>query len=237
MSIPDYVPFSDFGIPEKIKKKNNRLFFDNDLSGFNGKKVYQYIFLYWISDDSIIYNGKKLAKISVNGNLLQRKVLYRQNVFDKFGDTQWTFSLADSVNNGIILCYYHNNEGHRAFAHIFIDKSLKHKVSSIVVQTLMKASEKYGMAIKEGYVFYEYMDEKNYKNEAPEKSVDEETKLFETLEIEPTNNPEIIKNAYRKMAKIYHPDLASQENQDNYSEKMKNINYAYEKLYKKYYRN
>ncbi|WP_276921783.1 J domain-containing protein, partial [Ferroplasma acidiphilum] len=61
-------------------------------------------------------------------------------------------------------------------------------------------------------------------------------KLFKILEIEPTDNPEIIKNAYRKMAKIYHPDLTTPENEEEYSEKMKNINYAYEKLYKKYYR-
>jgi hypothetical protein len=236
MSVPDLVPFSDFGNPEKIKKNNGRLFFDNNLSGFSGKKVYQYIFLYWISDDSIIYNDKKIAKISVNGNLLQRKVLYRQNIFDKFGDTQWTFALSDKVNNGILLCYYHNNEGDRAFAHIFIDKSLKRKVSSRIRETLMEAAEKYGMAIKEGYVFYEFIDKNNYKVETPGKSEDEDTKLFEILEITPTDNPEIIKNAYRKMAKIYHPDLTTQENQDDYSEKMKNINYAYEKLYKKYYR-
>ena len=77
MAVPEDIPFSDFGRLESIKKQNNRLLFDNDLSGFKGKKVYQYIFLYWISDDSIIYNGKKITKISVNGNLLQRKVLFR----------------------------------------------------------------------------------------------------------------------------------------------------------------
>ncbi len=236
MAVPEDIPFFDFGKPEKIKKQNHRLFFDNDLSGFKGKKVYQYIFLYWISDDSIIYNGKKIAKISVNGNIMQRKVLFRQSVFDKFGDTQWTFSLSDKINNGIILCYYHNNDGHKSFAHIFIDNTLKRKIAKKVAETLIEAAEKYGMAIKEGYVFYEYIDKENYRESVSEQGENEDEKLFTILEIEPTNNAEAIKNAYRKMAKIYHPDLTTPENEEDYSEKMKNINYAYEKLYKKYYR-
>ncbi len=236
MAVSEGIPFSDFGRPENIKKQNNRLLFDNDLSGFQGKKVYQYIFLYWVSDDSIIYNGKKIAKISVNGNLLQRKVLFRQNVFEKFGDTTWTFTLSDKINNGIILCYYHNNEGQKAFAHIFIDKSLKRKLAKKISETLIEAAEKYGMAIREGYVFYEYIDKENYRETVPESGKDEDEKLFKTLEIEPTDDPEIIKNAYRKMAKIYHPDLSTPENEEEHSEKMKNINFAYEKLYKKYYR-
>jgi hypothetical protein len=236
MAVPEDVPFSNFGNPEKIKKINGRLFFDNDLSGFQGKKVYQYIFLYWVSDDSIIYNGKKTVKVSVNGNLLQRKVLYRQNIFDKFGDTQWSFSIGNKINNGIILCYYHNKERDRSFAHIFIDPSLKRKTAKRVLETLMQAAEQYGMSIKEGYVFYEYIDRENYKESTLENKENEDDKLFEILEIEQTDNPETIKNAYRKMAKIYHPDLSTPENEEAYLEKMKNINYAYEKLYKKYYR-
>ncbi|WP_276935493.1 J domain-containing protein [Ferroplasma acidiphilum] len=236
MGVPEDIPFSDFGRLESIKKQNNRLLFDNDLSGFKGKKVYQYIFLYWISDDSLIYNGKKIAKISVNGNLLQRKVLFRQNVFEKFGDTTWTFGLSEKINNGIILCYYHNSEGQKAFAHIFINKSLKRKIAKKIIETLTEAAEKYGMPIKEGYVFYEYIDKENYKESPPLQEEEGDEKLFKILEIEPTDNPEIIKNAYRKMAKIYHPDLTTPENEEEYSEKMKNINYAYEKLYKKYYR-
>ncbi|AGO60414.1 J domain-containing protein [Ferroplasma acidarmanus] len=236
MAVPEDIPFSDFGRLESIKKQNNRLLFDNDLSGFKGKKVYQYIFLYWISDDSIIYNGKKIAKISVNGNLLQRKVLFRQNVFEKFGDTTWTFGLSEKINNGIILCYYHNSEGQKAFAHIFINKSLKRKIAKKIIETLTEAAEKYGMPIKEGYVFYEYIDKENYKESPPQQEEGGDEKLFKILEIDPTDNPEIIKNAYRKMAKIYHPDLTTPENEEEYSEKMKNINYAYEKLYKKYYR-
>ncbi|WMT51036.1 MAG: J domain-containing protein [Ferroplasma sp.] len=236
MAVPDDIPFSEFGKPEKIKKINGRLSFDNDLYGFQGKKVYQYIFLYWISDDSIVNSGKKTVKISVNGNLLQRKVLYRQNVFDRFGDTRWSFSVGNSINNGMILCYYHNREGHKSYAHIFIDPGLKRKAAKAVQETLVNAAMKYGMAIREGYVFYEYIDSENYRdsNTVEEHSNDED--LFSILEIDPTDNPELIKNAYRRMAKLYHPDLTTPENEEEYSEKMKNINYAYEKLYKKYYR-
>ena len=154
---------------------NNRV-----LSGFKGKKVYQYIFLYWISDDSIIYNGKKIAKISVNGNLLQRKVLFRQNVFEKFGDTTWTFTLSDKINNGIILCYYHNNEGQKSFAHIFVNRTLKRKIVKKIIETLTEAAEKYGMPIKEGYVFHEYIDKENYKESPPQQEEDGDEKLFET---------------------------------------------------------
>jgi hypothetical protein len=236
MPAPEDIPFSEFGKPEKIKKINGVLSFDNDLSGFQGKKVYQYVFFYWVSDDSIISSGKKTVKISVNGNLLQRKVLYRQNIFDRFGDTKWSFRVGNAVNSGIILCYYHNREGKKSFAHIFIDPALKRKTAKAVQQVLMSSAEKYGMAIREEYVFYEYIDSENYKESEPGIEQTGDKELFSVLEIEPTDNPEIIKNAYRKMAKLYHPDLTTPENEEEYSEKMKNINYAYEKLYKKYYR-
>ena len=62
MPAPEDIPFSEFGKPEKIKKINGVLSFDNDLSGFQGKKVYQYVFFYWVSDDSIISSGKKNRK-------------------------------------------------------------------------------------------------------------------------------------------------------------------------------
>ncbi|MEM0139658.1 MAG: DnaJ domain-containing protein [Ferroplasma sp.] len=235
MPVPENMPFSEFQNIQKIKKLNGNIVFSDDLTGFNGKKVYQYLFLYWISDDSIIYSKKKISKVSVNGNLLQRKVIFRQNIFDKFGNTVWSFHLSDKINNGMLLSYYHDKDYEKRFVHIFLDPQSKKKISGQILDILNDAAKEYGMAIKTQYVFYEYIDRETYKEipEQPEKNDDD---MFSILEIKPTDDAMEIKTAYRRLAKIYHPDFATPENEAEYSEKMKNINIAYEYLYQKYYK-
>ncbi len=235
MSVPDNIPFSKFSNIYKTKKINNSIPFEDDLTGFKEKKVYQYIFLYWISDDSIIYSGKNIVKVSVNGNLLQRKVIFRQNIFDKFGDTVWSFNVSEKINNGILLCYYHDKSIEKTFGHIFLDNSRGRRHLKQISQILYDAANKFGMAIKEQYVFYEFIDRDKYKEPRNEKE-ENENDMFSVLEIGPTENPDEIKTAYRKLAKIYHPDFATPENEEEYSEKMKKINIAYEYLYQKYYK-
>ena len=52
---------------------------------------------------------------------------------------------------------------------------------------------------------------------------------YEILEVSPTASQEIIKIAYKNLAKKYHPDTS---NQENAVEIMKSINEAYEVLRK-----
>lgn len=53
---------------------------------------------------------------------------------------------------------------------------------------------------------------------------------YEILEVDRNASQEVIEKAYRALAKKYHPDLQQGSNQQEYAEKMKIINQAYDVL-------
>ena len=53
---------------------------------------------------------------------------------------------------------------------------------------------------------------------------------YEILEVDKNASQEVIEKAYRTLAKKYHPDLQQGEKQQEYAEKMKIINEAYDAL-------
>jgi len=53
---------------------------------------------------------------------------------------------------------------------------------------------------------------------------------YEILEVDKNASQEVIEKAYKTLAKKYHPDLQQGQNQQNYAEKMKTINEAYDVL-------
>ena len=53
---------------------------------------------------------------------------------------------------------------------------------------------------------------------------------YEILEVDKNASQEVIEKAYRALAKKYHPDLQQGEKQQEYAEKMKIINQAYDVL-------
>lgn len=53
---------------------------------------------------------------------------------------------------------------------------------------------------------------------------------YEILEIDKNASPEIIEKAYKTLVKKYHPDLQKNNLKNNYEEKIKKINEAYETL-------
>ena len=53
---------------------------------------------------------------------------------------------------------------------------------------------------------------------------------YEILEVDKNASQEVIEKAYRTLAKKYHPDLQQGEKQQEYAEKMKIINQAYDVL-------
>lgn len=233
------IPSSEFNEIHKIKKTGNRLFFINELNKFSGKKIYQDIFIYWITDDSIIFDKKKIKRIMVNGTLFNRKTLFRKSLFDKTETVEWAFSLPDKINNALILCYYHNNNFSEKFSYMLLGKNKKKYIKKIS-EILLKAFEEYGFPLKDNYVFYDYINDEykddfneNNNTEINEKNIDEKD-LFSVLEMDPTDNINEIRNSYIKLVKKYHPDLAEDKYKNDYEEKIKKINNVYEYLYEKY---
>lgn len=55
-------------------------------------------------------------------------------------------------------------------------------------------------------------------------------KYYEILEVDKNASQEVIEKAYKTLAKKYHPDLQQGQNKQEYAEKMKIINEAYEVL-------
>ena len=53
---------------------------------------------------------------------------------------------------------------------------------------------------------------------------------YEILEVDKNASQEVIEKAYRTLAKKYHPDLQQGQLQQEYAEKMKIINQAYDVL-------
>ena len=53
---------------------------------------------------------------------------------------------------------------------------------------------------------------------------------YEILEVDKNASQEVIEKAYKTLAKKYHPDLQQDEKQQEYAEKMKTINEAYDVL-------
>ena len=53
---------------------------------------------------------------------------------------------------------------------------------------------------------------------------------YDILEINKNASPEIIEKAYKTLVKKYHPDLQENNQKNNYEEKIKKINEAYEIL-------
>lgn len=57
-----------------------------------------------------------------------------------------------------------------------------------------------------------------------------EENYYDILEVNKNASPEIIEKAYKTLVKKYHPDLQENNLKDNYEEKIKKINEAYEIL-------
>ena len=57
-----------------------------------------------------------------------------------------------------------------------------------------------------------------------------EQNYYEILEVNKNASPEIIEKAYKTLVKKYHPDLQQDEDKNNYEEKIKKINEAYDIL-------
>ncbi len=234
------ISYSEFNEPYKIEKSGNRLLFINELNNFSGKKIYQDIFIYWITDDSIIFDKKKIKRILVNGTLFNRKTLFRKSLFDKTETVEWAFSLPDSINNALILCYYHNNNFSEKFSYLLLNKHNKRKYIKKIGEILLKAFEEYGFPLKENYVFYDYINE-DYKEDFEKSNennneieMNDVEKLFSILEMNPTTNANDIRNSYIKLVRKYHPDLAEDQYKNDFEQKIKEINNAYEYLYEKY---
>ncbi len=234
------IPYSEFKEIHKIKKSGNRLLFINELNNFSGKKIYHDIFIYWITDDSIIYGKKNIKRVMVNGTLFNRKTLFRKSLFDKTETVEWAFSLPDNINNALILCYYHNNNFSEKILYILLDKHNKRKYIKKINEVLSKAFEEYGFPLNDNYVFYDYIND-DYKDEFEKndesnnnKEINNDKNLFSILEMEPTTDIKEIRNSYIKLVKRYHPDLAEDRYKNDFEQKIKEINNAYEYLYEKY---
>ena len=61
-------------------------------------------------------------------------------------------------------------------------------------------------------------------------------KYYEILEVDKNASQEVIEKAYKTLAKKYHPDLQQGQNKQEYAEKMKIINDAYDVLSDNYKR-
>lgn len=57
-----------------------------------------------------------------------------------------------------------------------------------------------------------------------------EKNYYDILQINKNASPEIVEKAYKTLVRMYHPDLQEEENKQEYEEKLKLINEAYEVL-------
>jgi hypothetical protein len=237
------IPFSNFSKPLKIEKENGFLKFQTDLSIFNGKKLFQNIFIYWIIEDSIISDRKGIIRFYITGDGIKGKPLYRKSVFESFGKIGWSLRLPDIIKNFVVLCNFSDGlNSNLNEAYYSLNNSLKRKDKKLCFSRLMEAVKIYGFPEKDHDIFYEYVDDDRYKNkfgyephtQSESDNLQLETEMFNLLEMNPTEDPELIKSSYRKMVRKYHPDLSENADNTEYTKKIKEINAAYEYLQKRF---
>ena len=233
------IPFFNFPKPLKVEKENGFLKFQTDLSIFNGKKLFQNIFIYWIIEDSIISDRKGIIRFYITGDSIKAKPIYRKNVFDSFGRLGWSLRLPDIIKSFAILCNFSDgNNSYLNEIYYSIDNSLNRKDRKLCFSKMMDAIRTYGFPEENHDIFYEYVDNDRYRlkfgykpqtHNDPDSS-QLETEMFKILEMNPTEDPELIKSSYRKMVRKYHPDLSENADNSDYTKKIKEINAAYEFL-------
>ena len=243
MVTPRKIPFSNFPKPVNIQKENGFLKFQTDLSMFNGKKLFQNIFIYWIIEDSIISDKKGIIRFYITGDGIKSKPIYRKNVFDSFGRIGWSLRLPDIIKNCLILCNFSDGSNSNLNEVYYCqNNSLRRKDRKLFFSKLMDAAGIYGFPEDDHDIFYEYVDNDRYKNKfgyEPHTNVVSdnpqlENEMFNVLEMNPTEDPELIKSSYRKMVRKYHPDLSENADNSEYTKKIKEINAAYEYLQKRF---
>ena len=239
----DKILFSNFPKPLKIEKVNGLLKFQTDLSIFNGKKLFQNIFIYWIIEDSIISDRKGIMRFYITGDGIKAKPLYRKSVFESFGKIGWSFRLPDIIKNFVVLCNFNDGlNSNLNEVYYSLNHSLNRKDRKLCLSRLMEAVKIYGFPEKDHDIFYEYVDNDRYKNKfgyephinSESNNLQLETEMFNVLEMNPTEDPELIKSSYRRMVRKYHPDLSENADNSEYTKKIKEINAAYEYLQKRF---
>ncbi|MGP6239435.1 J domain-containing protein [Cuniculiplasma sp. SKW4] len=212
----------------------DRISIDIDLSQFRDNKLRESIFMYWLEDESVKFDGKTLESAMVNGILLVRKNLYRGGIFNNYGKIKLFFKRQKFMNSFGFLIFYQGKTKSDGFFFTYVDETEKRFVRKGKINLLNNVIQNLGipLTVRSLSIFYEssninFWDELKIEETGNEKNILEK-RYFEILEMDVTDDFEIIRKKYRDLVKRYHPDLGSEDERKSRELKMQEINEAYE---------
>ena len=233
------IPFDKFPKPTKIDVKNGRVTLINNIEGFKNKKINQEVSIYFVIKDSIKRDKKGIIRFDVSSIKLKKQQIFRKNVFEAFDSVRWGLRIPEFFSGFILLCGYVDRNDISTFTYYNIPEDFSRKDRKLVLAQLTFAARENGISDSEEPYMLQYVKEERYKKHFGYEpninlAVIDENKYFQLLNIQPTEDMILIRNAYKNMVKKYHPDLTQSESDSSESQKMKEINIAYEYLYGKY---
>lgn len=212
----------------------DRISLDIDLSQFRDNKLRESIFMYWLEDESVKFKGKILNTAMVNGILLLRKNLYRGGVFNSYGKIKLSFKRQKFMNSFAFLLFYEGKTKSDGFFFTHADELEKRFVRKEKINLLYNIINNLGIPVmlRSFSIFYEssnvnFWDELKIEEIGKERNILEK-RYFEIMEMNVTDDFDIIKKKYRELVKRYHPDLGSENERKSRELKMQEINEAYE---------
>jgi hypothetical protein len=217
-----------------VKVDEERILIQIDLSEFHDNKLKENIFMYWLEDGSVQFHDKSLVKASIFGLAVLRKNLYRGGVFSSYGQLGLTFRRQKFMNSFAILLFYQGKTHSDGFFLTHVNESDKRYIRKQKLNLLDEVIHKIGMPLGSGSLsfLYDSTDEDFWNNlKIEELGKDNnalEDRYFESLEMNRTDDFNLIKKKYREMVKKYHPDLGTENDRRIREIKMQEINEAYQ---------
>lgn len=233
------VPFSKFGKPQELTLKDGRVYITNDIEGFSKKKVFQYISIFFVLGESLLTEKKDLIKMDISCLNLKPSPLFRKNVFEPFQKLSWSLRIPDEFKGALVLCSYDDGTFSSFFSYIILPEEYSRKIKKLMREQLFKAAEVRGMSGSNEPFIFEYVNREKYRKAYgydPKISHDQikEEEMFRRLNMEPCKDINIIRSAYKKMVRMYHPDLLGESESESSNDRMKEIIEAYDYLYRRY---
>ena len=231
-----WIPLSQFGRMESIEISSDRITVKTDPSNFRDNRITENIFMYWIEDSTVVFNGKRIERAAVFGITLLKKTIHRGGVFNNYGQILISFQRQAFMRDFMLCIYYEGKTGSMGYIHISVERSQGRATRREKERIFREISANLGMPLNISSISF------NYDNTDREfwESVRQETKrmernpleekYFEILGLERTEDFEIIRKAYRGMVKKYHPDSGKSEERPEREKKMQEINEAFEYL-------
>jgi DnaJ-class molecular chaperone with C-terminal Zn finger domain len=233
------IPFSKFNKPEQLRIKNGRVYITNDIEGFSKKKVFQYVSLYFVIRESLLKDKKNIIKMDISSLTLKPSALFRKSVFEPFQRLSWSLRIPDEFAGVLVLCAYEDGTHSSFFSYIVLPEEFSRNMRKLIGIELKRAAETRGLSASTEPFVHEYVNREKYKKaygydpEIPHDQIKED-EMFHILNIEPCKDMGIIRTAYKRMVKLYHPDVLGETASEASTERMKEIIEAYDYLYRRY---